>query len=100
LFRYLGVVGLLFLGAYFLGDWLAKWYIKRKTASDKVMSFFAWTNIITWLLPPLGVFTASLAYGFSKKSDLSSTKKYRNLAIIGVILSLINASIGILQNLG
>jgi len=40
LFRYLGLVGLLFLAAYYLGDWIAKWYCKRPKVNEKVLSFF------------------------------------------------------------
>lgn len=99
LFRYLGIVGLIFLAAYYLGDWLAKWYFKRKSVNEKLLNFASWANIITWLLPPLGVFNATLAYGFSTQSSSESKNKYRNLAIIGAALSLINAVIGILQRL-
>lgn len=99
LFRYLGIVGLLFIGAYYLGNWIAKWYCKRKTINEKVLSFVSWTNVVSWLLPPLGIFTASLAYGFSVQSKSESSKKYRNLAIVGAVLSIINAAIGILQRL-
>lgn len=99
LFRYLGIVGLLFIGAYYLGDWIAKWYCKRKTINEKVLSFASWTNVVSWLLPPLGVFTASMAYSFSVNSKSESNKKYRNLAIIGAVLSIINAAIGIIQRL-
>jgi hypothetical protein len=99
LFRYLGLVGLLFLGAYYLGDWITKWYCKRKTVNEKVLSLVSWSNVVSWLLPPIGVFTASMAYGFSVNSKSESSKKYRNLAIIGAVLSIVNAAIGILQRL-
>ncbi len=100
LFRYLGLVGLLFLAAYYLGDWIAKWYCKRPKVNEKVLSFFSWANVITWLLPPFGVFNASLTYGFVVNSKSEAKNKYRNLAIVGGVLSIINAAIGILQRLG
>ena len=100
LFRFLGVVGLIFIAAYYLGDWAAKSYCKRETVSEKVLNFCAWSNVITWFLPPLGIFTATLAYGFSVHSQSKSKNKYRNLALIGAALSILNAVLGILQKLG
>jgi len=51
-------------------------------------------------LPPFGVFNASLTYGFVVNSKSEAKNKYRNLAIVGGVLSIINAAIGILQRLG
>lgn len=80
LFKYLGLVGLLFVGAYYLGDWLGKWYMKRNNPNTKLTSFMSWLNLLTWFLPPLGIFNASLAYGFSKSEKIGKSNKYRNLA--------------------
>src|SRR5690242_4256823 len=90
LFRYLGIVGLIFLAAYYLGDWLAKWYCNRNKINIKLLDVASRLNVITWLLPPLGVFTASLAYGFSVQVKNKSNKSYRKLAIVGAVLSILN----------
>jgi len=96
LFRYLGLVGLLFVGAYYVGNWLAKLVVK-KSSPDKV-GFIPWFNVVTWLLPPLGVLTASFSYGLTA-TPTGNKNKYRNLAIVGGVLSIINAGIGILLKL-
>lgn len=93
---YIGVDGLLIaiiICVYYLANWLAKWYFKRKTINKKVISFASWINLISWTVPALGIFTASLAYGFYVQSKPESNKKYRNLAIIGGVFSTLNAVI-------
>lgn len=104
LFKFIGYDGLILViivAAYYLGGWVAKWYFRRKAINEKVVSFVSWINLVTWVLPPLGIFTASLTHGFYVQSKPKSNKKYRNLALVGAVLSILNGVMSvILQKLG
>src|SRR4030042_5597581 len=80
LFRYLGLIGLLFLGAYYVGQWLGKNHFAKNRAAQ-LANLISWSNLVSWLLPPLGVFTASATYQISLTEK--SHSKYRNLAMLG-----------------
>lgn len=103
LFRYLGFVGLIFIAVYFLGDRFSKWYIKRNQANEwgslSLPKWIAWSNLITWLLPPLGILTATITYNFSTLINTKNKNKFKVLAIIGYALALMNALWGVMQRL-
>jgi hypothetical protein len=96
--RYLGLVIFIFIGAFLLGSWFPTWYTKREKISPNLVKWIVWSNVITWFLPPLGILTGFAALGFSN-TFASETKKYKTLAIVGIVLSLINAASGILLNI-
>jgi hypothetical protein len=37
LFKYLGLVGLLFIGMFYLDQWFSKWYLKREGYRQKII---------------------------------------------------------------
>lgn len=83
------------------GDLIAAWYSKRKTITTKIIGFFAWISLITWVIPGLGILTSSLAYNLYSKSKITSQKKYKIFAIIGMVLAGVNAAMpGILRKIG
>ncbi len=96
--KYLGLLVLLmFFGAYYIGQWFGKWYLKRKNINITLIQWIVWSNILTWLLPPLGILTSFATLEFSNNFPKES-KKYKTVAIIGIVASLLNALSGILIN--
>ena len=93
--RYLGVALFVFLFAFLVGQWLPKWYLKRDHANVFLVKFIVWSNVLTWFLPPLGILTGFAALEFSNYFP-NERKKFKTLAIIGILLSLFNTLIGIL----
>ena len=62
--RFLGLVVFLFIGAWALGEWFPKWYLKRDKISITLVKWIVWSNVLTWLLPPLGIATGFAALEF------------------------------------
>jgi hypothetical protein len=93
--RFLGLTAFLFIGAWALGEWFPKWYMKRKKINITLVKWIVWSNILTWLLPPLGVMTGFAALEFANYFPVDS-KKYKTIAIITLIVSFLNALGGIL----
>lgn len=97
--KYLGFLTvILFLIPIVVGFKFPEWYMKRTKISYKVIKLIAWSNMITWFLPPLGVLTGFCALRFSNFIN-DQKLKYRVLGIIGIILAFANAALGILQQL-
>lgn len=94
--KYLGLVAFLFFGAFWVGQWFPAWYLKKHNENDSLVKWTARSNFLAWLLPPFGLMTGVAAYEFG---DRFGDSKYKILGIIGVILSLINATIGYLINM-
>lgn len=90
---------LLFIAVYYLGDWLSKLYIKKHKELGSLVRLVAWSNVLTWLLPPLAILTATATFNFSAVSSGDDRKGFRILASIGLLLAIINAIWGILQRL-
>lgn len=88
-----GIIIVIIGGMYYLGDWIAQWYLKRRVINEGVINFLAWANLIVWVLPPLGIFTASLVYGLCRRSEVTSSRRCKILAIIGALLSVMNGTI-------
>ncbi len=96
--RFIGLVVILFVGAWSLGEWFPKWYMKREKVNVTLVKLIVWSNILTWLLPPLGIATGFTALGLSNYFP-GERKKYKIVAIIGIVASLLNAISGVLINL-
>lgn len=96
--RFLGLVTFLFIGAWALGEWFPKWYMKREKVNSSLVKWIVWSNVLTWLLPPLGVLTGFAALEFSNYFP-ANRKKYKTIAIIALIASFINALSGVLMNI-
>lgn len=107
LFRYLGSlgnggVGIVFLLCLVLG-WLG-WFIGGfiyKKEWLKLATFINWANVITWIIPVLGVFTSmiSLRMYFGFPDDFKKRKIFLTLGLISIILSIINGVAGVLIKL-
>jgi hypothetical protein len=91
LFKYLGIISLLFILVGYIGYWFAGWYSKRGKQSYKVKNIICWSNTLTWFLPILGLGTGIVAYRFGR---IDNNSKYKKLGILGLVLSIINGIIG------
>lgn len=96
--KYLGLVIFVFIFAWAIGQWFPKWYLKRKHVNLTLIKWISWSNVVTWLLPPLGVMTGFATLGFANDFSKDS-KKYRTLSIISLVASFLNALSGILMNI-
>lgn len=96
--RFLGLVVFLFIGAWALGEWFPKWYMKREKVNMTLIKWIIWSNILTWLLPPLGVLTGFAALKFGDYFP-AENKKYKTIAVIALIASVLNAISGVLMRL-
>lgn len=97
--RYGGwILFVIFLLAYGIGAWFPTWYLKRDRTSQTLMDWIAWSNLLTWLLPPLGIMTAIATLGLSDSPN-ASRKKYMTLAIIAIVLAIFNAIWGAVNGL-
>lgn len=96
--KYLGIITFVFLGALLIGQWFPVWYCKKQTVNPSIIKWIAWSNVLAWLLPPLGVLMGTATLGFSGLIQQNS-KKYKNLAILGLVLSVINAIWGYFINM-
>jgi len=96
--RFLGLVVFLFIGAWALGEWFPEWYMKRKKVSMTLVKWIVWSNVLTWLLPPLGVLTGFAALKFGDYFP-AENKKYKTIAVIALVASILNAISGVLMRL-
>lgn len=96
--KYLGLILFLFLFAFLIGQWFPKWYLKRERVNVSLVKWIVWSNLFTWILPPLGVMTgfAALEFGNHFPSD---RKKFKTIAILAIVASLLNALGGLLLSL-
>jgi F0F1-type ATP synthase assembly protein I len=95
LWKFLGLAPFILILTFIIGDWFSKWYCKRQKISQTLIKWIVWLNVLTWFLPPLGIFTGSAALQFSNHVE-QEKKKYKILAAIGIGLSLINAIFGVI----
>lgn len=95
LFKAIGLASILFIIVFLLGNWASKKYIKEHKTENNVINWIAWSNLITWLLPILGIATAISSYNFSNNFK-HGKNKYLYLAITGGLLSILNALWGVL----
>lgn len=96
--KYLGLVLFLFIFAWLIGQWFPKWYLKRKKVNTNLVKWIVWSNVLTWLLPPLGVMTGFAALEFANHFP-GDSKKYKTIAIIALAASFLNALSGVLINI-
>lgn len=84
---------LLVLGAvYLLGFLTGKIINKKNWQNSNFIKFITWFNLISWVLPGLGILLSSIALTI-KISDQKLSKRYRVLGYIGLSLSLLNSII-------
>ena len=96
--RFLGLVTFLFIGAWALGEWFPKWYMKRDKVNVSLIKWVVWSNVLTWLLPPLGILTGFATLKFAEYFP-SENKKYKIIAVVALVVSILNAISGILLRL-
>lgn len=99
LFKLTGYTGLLFLLTIYIGIWLSGLYLKKYGSSEKIMKWLSWTNLVVWFLPILGVLVGTFCLTSLKKSEPKNIKTYQFLTILGLILSIGNAILGVLMRL-
>lgn len=86
---------ILFAGAFLLGLLFGNWYSSKKK-QNTLISIIAWSNLFAGiLLPPLGVLVASTTYAFAQKVSKKEKNKFKVLWIIGVVITVINALVGV-----
>jgi len=110
LFRYIGSlgnggVGITFLLCMLFGwlGWIAGGFAIKKGWLEAIR-FINWSNVITWLIPIVGVFTSLLSFrayfDLPNLGNHSKGKKlYLTLGLISIILSIINGIAGVLIKL-
>ena len=96
LVRYVGLISfLIILFACVIGVWFPRWYLKCKNVNQKLINWIAWSNILTWFIPPIGIITGVATIGFSNVQNINK-RKYMILAIIAIVLAIINATWGVI----
>jgi hypothetical protein len=71
---------------YWLGHKYAAWYGRKTNPSMRWVEFLCWSNLLAWLLPPIGGFTAGATFQF----NTNNRTKYNVLATIGILLTIPN----------
>ena len=95
--KLIGVGGMLALfPSAIIGYLFALYYVVRKNREDESwVSFIHWTNVVTWLIPIIGiansVFSLTVAEGIAK----NKTKLFI-LGYVGLALTILNAIAGVL----
>ena len=93
-----GLTLIAFATSGLLGVLLATWLMKREKVYLEAIDWFVWSNIVTWFIPLLGVFTGAATLIFSDKIE-NKKLKYRIFGSIGLGLALINAIGGTFMNM-
>lgn len=86
----LGLAVFILLIGVVIGNWFPSWYVKRNK-STTLPNFIAWANVISWLIPIVGVTTATMTYRFTQYIEPEHKMKYRILATIAAVLAVGNA---------
>ena len=95
LFRLFGLALLIPLLPIVLGLSLPKWYLSRAWPAAKLVKFIAWSNVILWVLPPLGLLVACATLQSAKHFELEK-RKYLFLGYGGLIVTIVNIVWGLL----
>lgn len=93
-FRVQVTVFLLFVIPIIIGLLLPNWYMKRAKISTTLIKCVVWSNVLTWLIPPLGVFTGVSAIQFGNYV-INQKIKYTILGVFAIALALVGAASGI-----
>lgn len=91
----LGIAYFILLAPILLGIYVPKWCIKKKiNIKHSIIKFIAWSNIITWFVPIVGLFTSCFILSLYQQIDFPNKKKYKTIAIVGLTLTVINSASG------
>ena len=93
--QYFGLTFLIFIFVWFVGRWFPKWYLKKTRENSVLIKLIIWSNIFTWVLPPLGLMVGFTTFEFGNQLT-NNRKKYKTAGIIGIIASILNGFSGIL----
>lgn len=89
---------------FLLGTWYAKWYAGRSHPEMVWVRLVCWSNLLTWLLPPIGTLTAGATFRFNREPRSTGSTgrqvKYDVLATIGLVLAIGNAFTAALRGIG
>jgi len=88
------IILFVFLIAVLIGIYFPDWYLKRTNVNKSFIKGIAWSNVISWFLPPLGLMVSIATLSFSYSQKVEDTQKYKKLAIVGLTLSIINSILG------
>lgn len=93
---YPGVSIVIFLAciSVWAGFAYGQWYLKKEHINEGWLSFLFWSNLLVWLLPPLGMFTGTATYVINSENNGEDRGKYIFLAWFGIVLSLVNGVMG------
>ncbi len=80
-------------GPFFLAKWLAALYVKKSKLNMRFIEIIAWSNVATWLVPPIGTLTAGATLEVNRHNE-SDTKKYKFLGYLSLGLAILNGIIG------
>jgi hypothetical protein len=95
LIRFLGLIaGLILIILFILGFSFPGWYLRKRSPSEKIINFIIWSNILTWLLPPIGLFTSVASLGFISHFEKPAKTRALVLGLVGLILTIINSIVG------
>lgn len=81
--------------AYFSARYLTKWLLSKNFFSPKIKRFIGWSNILTWLIPPLGIFTAAMTLTLIEDTPPQQIKKFKILSWACFCLSAVNGLFGV-----
>lgn len=95
--RFFGFTLVILIIPFLIGGYLAKFWLKRWEINPSIIKYVAYSNLLSWIIPIIGLFTAGFILGF-EKTTIQLPKKYRILAIIGLILAFGNSALTILQS--
>lgn len=90
---------LIFGSSYYIAKYIAKWSLRKKILGPKVQKFIGWSNIITWFIPPVGIFTATMTLTIIEGIPTQQNKKFRILSWICICLAVVNGIIGVWQRM-
>ena len=95
--KFFGLILIYFFLVALFGLWFPQWYSKRRAVNQSLIKGIVWSNVIVWLFPLLGVLIGAATIGFSGLTKIEKERRrYRLLATIGLVLSLINIIAAIL----
>jgi len=96
--KFLGLAIFVLIIPAWLGYYLINWYMKRDNQSSWILNLLVWSNLLTWIFPVAGYFTAVASITLSSRIESNLKQKAKILGWICLIFSLINSISGIIIN--
>lgn len=95
--RLLGIGGTLaLLPSSIIGYLFAHYYvIEKNRENESWVKFIHWTNVVTWLLPIIGIATSVFSLTVAEGISQNKTKLFV-LGYVGLTLTILNAIAGVL----